>query len=195
MQKKMKDCVESIHMPQDMRHRITQACKDKTKALPMFQKRRFVVAAASLLLCLSIPIVAGAAGKLGNMRDVTNWCGAITGQVYEQATDSILVTADVEGTSLLVTAELLFPDERPFPYIEQLNIKEYRILDLSGKTILKGEDSEDSPLIGHKAVMVLPISGLPGGSYTLKITSFEANAKAEQPLPLMGDWEQSFQIS
>ena len=194
MHEKLKETVENIRMPMDMKKRLVRNCTVKRRQNPIPARKKLSAAVSLLALCLAIPTGAFAAGKLGIMRDVKNWQGAITGQVYENATDSISVSVGVEDATLLVTTALVYPDERPFRYIEQLSILEYRIENQSGKKVLKGKETACYPLIDHEAHIPLPISDLPAGSYTLKITSFSGNAKAEQPLPILGHWEHSFQI-
>lgn len=192
MDRNLKRAVESIHMPQDMRMRIARNCTQKKEKRFLYTNKRLAAVAAVLLLCITLPLGAGAAGKLGIMRDITNWRGAVTGQVYEKASDTISVSAVVNDSALLVTAVLEYPEEIPFTFIEQLDIGEYEILDANEKRISRGKNTDSAQLVDGNAVISLPVDTLPSGNYTLKIKSFTAYAKAEQPLKLMGNWECSF---
>lgn len=193
MEKKIKKAAESIHMPQDMKIRIARNCSQKKEKRFLYINKRLASMAAVLLLCITLPLGVGAAGKLGIMRDIKNWQGAVTGQVYEKASDTISVSAVVKDHALLVTAVLEYPQEIPFVFIEALDIGEYEIRDSSGKRISRGYDTDSAQLLDGNAVISIPIDSLPSGTYALKIKSFTAHAKAEQPLKLMGSWECSFQ--
>lgn len=194
MEKQLKVSMNAIKMPQDMRSRILQVCESQQKTKPRFIPRKAAAMAAVLALCICLPLAAGAAGNLGFMKDIKNWCGAITGQEYLQATDAIAVSAEVREGSLLVTAQLTAPEERPFLYIEELTISDFKILGKKGFPQKLEEKAGYGTIVDGAAMIQLPLSGLGAGSYTLKITTFTADAKAEQPLPIHGNWECDFTI-
>lgn len=50
-------------------------------------------------------------------------------------------------------------------------------------------------LIDGTAQILYPASDLPAGKYRLKISQFEGGKKADQPLPLSGEWVCEFTIT
>lgn len=189
---KLKQNVQAIEMPEGMRIRVAknihnQLFKEKTSMKRNRSKPAAI--AAVLALCLCLPLGAAATELFGHFEDVKNWRGAVVGTKYENATKEIGVSAKITGSGLTVTATLLFPEEAPYPYIEFLSIGSYSITDHSGTVLTKGENTAAAAMDGHQAHISVPLDiSLPEGC-TLKIRSFLANAKAEQPLPISGDWE------
>jgi len=178
----LKENVQSIRMRADTRQRLLDSVPSK--------KRRFSPAAvaAVLALCLILPVGSFAAGKAGFFRDVKRWDGAVVGTAYENATEEIAVTVSIQTEQLTVSVTLLKPDKAPYPYIEELSIGEYQFLDEADKVIAEGT-AQAVPLIKGQAVFSLPVTD----AQSLRITQFTATAKAEQPLPIYGEWEWHFQ--
>lgn len=173
--------VQAIQMPEATRRRLMDSVPSKRRRISP------AAVAAVLALCLMLPVGAFAAGKAGIFRDVKRWDGAVVGTAYENATDEIDVSASVKDSRILVTVTLLKPEEAPYPYIEELSIGEYQILDTKGKVITEGA-AQAVPLTNGQAVFSLPTAD----AQSLRITEFTANAKAEQPLPIYGNWEWHF---
>lgn len=190
--RKLKQNVQTITMSEAMRIQIAKKIRNEIVQENKPMKRKIfrpAVLAAALALCLCLPLGAAAAGLFGHFEDVKNWYGAVVGTKYENATEEIAVSAQITDDGLTVTATLLFPKEAPYPYIEILSIGSYSITDARGAVLTKGEDTAASALDGHQAQISVPLDiSLPEGC-TLKIHSFIANAKAEQPLPISGNWE------
>lgn len=175
---RLKENVRAIQMDEDTRRRLASGFRP--------QKRRLspVAIAAVLALALLLPVGTYAAGRAGFFRDVKRWDGAVVGTAYENATNEISVTAVRQDDQLLVTVTLLTPDKAPYPYIEELSIGEYQLLNEKGKVIVKGT-VDAVPLISGQAEFTIPaIEG-----HTLRITEFISHKKAEQPLPISGEWE------
>lgn len=158
----------------------------KQGGIPM-KKRLSVLIAAALITTLCC-MTAFAAIHGGWFVDVKNNFGAVTGTEYYNATAEIAVTARAENGLLTVHVTFLTPEQFPYREAETLHIGEYVLADLSGS----GTDAV--PVVNGTAQLTVPIGELPAGDYTLHITSFIAEKKAEQPLPIYGDWECKFRV-
>ena len=194
----LKNSVESIKMPEAMRQRITKNSKkilmedrNMDKAGNWF--RRPVIVAAMLVLCICLPIAGVAAGNSGFFRDVMRGT-AVVGTEYEQATAEIAVDADFDNGELTVTANFLIPNAAPYRECEELAVGSYRIMTGNGKIVAEGGKSENAAMINGHAVMRIPAEALSPGDYTLQIDAFIGSKKADQPLPLKGNWENEFTV-
>lgn len=199
----IKTVAESIGMPTEMKHRIAENCKkklnDKTEENIMKNNKNYsflrkpAAVAAVLAICLSLAVTALAStGTLrGFLKDITKG-GAVVGQSYEQATDEIDVTVDVDND--ILTARVLFADPLMFPYAEceKLSLGEYSIVDADGKEVIKNALSEACTVTDGKAEISIDLSGISDGSYKLKVNSFICEKKADRPLTVNGSWEISF---
>ena len=148
--------------------------------------------AAALVLCIGLP-VGMAATNTGFFRDVTNWQGAITGTVYEQATNEIAVTVTTEADTLTVEADFRNPDTAPYRALETLALGKYQILNADGAVLTEGERSEPAAVADNGAALTVPFDAAPG-TYTLVIENFVGGSKADQPLPITGHWEITFSM-
>ena len=148
--------------------------------------------AAALVLCIGLP-VGMAATHGGFFRDITNWQGAITGTVYEQAVDEIAVTVTPDAGALTIEADFVKPAIAPYFTFETFALGAYEIRDAAGEVVAEGEGSEPAAVADGGAVLTLPFAADPG-AYTLVIESFTGGSKADQPLPLTGHWECDFNI-
>ncbi|MDO4531894.1 MAG: hypothetical protein Q4C06_07935, partial [Bacillota bacterium] len=83
-------------------------------------------------------------------------------------------------------------DTPPFCYCETLQLSAYSILDEGGHTILRSSTALSSPCAEGEASFLLPLDGLEAGTYTLLIDTFICEKKADQPLPIYGDWHAAF---
>lgn len=191
----LKTAAEKITMPEDMKDRLERKVKRQNGNTPrktiFLRKPAAIAAAVAVCLSLSVTAMAATGSGRGFFRDVTNFFGAITGMVYEQATHEIRVEGTVEGDVMTLLA--IFADPRAIPYreTEQLGIGEYRILDGTGSVAQEGT-AKAAEVIHGSAAIRLPLEGLEAGSYTLQITTFVAEKKADQPLPIRGAWELAF---
>ncbi len=149
--------------------------------------------AAVLAICLVLPLTAMAAsGKLdGVLKDVTDWRGAIVGQTYEQATDEIAVSVVVGDGELVVTAAFDDPKAPPYSEAERLGISAYRVLDADGKVVAEGS-AESAEVANGQAAIGVPLDSMGPGDYTLVISSFVSEHKADQDLVISGSWKCGF---
>ena len=195
----LKNAIEKIEMPHEMKERIRKNCLAKlsheTEERPMKKrkpvKRTFLIAAV-LVLCL--PVIGMAVSNTGMFRDIKNIFGAVTGAEYENATEEITLSLSAEEKELLVETAFVNPDVPPYSETEMLAIGTYQILDEGGNTILEGTESPAVVVTEGQAVFRLSLDDLEKGSYTLKIESFISSKKADQPLPIYGNWEIPFSI-
>ena len=195
----MKNAMKKIEMPDDMKERIRKNCLDafahETEERPMKKrkpmKRTFLIAAA-LVLCL--PVIGMAVSNTGAFKDVKTIFGTVIGTEYENATKEIAVTLSTEGNKLLVETTFVNPDVPPYNACEMFAIGSYRILDKTGNVVLEFEETQPEEVTDGKATFSLPFEHLENGTYILKIDSFISSKKADQPLPLYGNWELDFSL-
>lgn len=183
----IKENVEAIRLPEDAYGRICQNMKRRKEHTVMKkQYRKPLTIAAALVLCLTLPLGAAAAGRLGHFRDILGWNGAIVGTAYDNATDEIEVTAKAEGDNLLVTVRLLMPEKAPYREVEALALGSCYFTDEAGDRIAELSGTDALPLLGNTLTFQL---GLIEDAHTLHIESFVGSKKAEQDLVISGDWE------
>lgn len=196
----LKTAAEAITMPEEMKCRIAEHCRTQLdtrkepvmKSRAVFKKRTAILVALALCLVLSVTAL-GATGVLGGFfRDVTNWQGAVVGTSYEQATDEIDVKAAVNGDALTVLAVFADPQMAPYCEAELLRIAEYKIVDADGKVVKEGTETAASEVIDGQAAVAIPLADLADGDYTLIVSAFVTEKKADQPLPLNGSWTCTF---
>lgn len=194
----LKQAAESIELSAEMRTRIAEnCCKSLQKETYSMNHKRIrrmprALIAAALVLCIGLP-VGMAATNTGFFRDVTNWQGAITGTVYEQATNEIAVIVTAEADALMVEADFLKPDAAPYFTFETFALGAYEIRDAAGEVVAEGESSESSAVSDSGATLTVPFVS-EAGAYTLVIENFVGSRKGDQPLPITGHWEITFSM-
>lgn len=129
----------------------------------------------------------------GIFKDEVNIYGAITGQSYEQATDEIDVSAEVGVNQLVVTATFVDPMMPPYSECERLGISAFQILDAEGSVVAEGS-AESAEVSDGRAIVGIPLDGIAPGSYTLSVSSFVSEKKADQPLNISGSWMYDFSL-
>lgn len=164
----------------------------KQGGIPM-KKRLSVLIAAALITTLCCA-TAFAAVSGGWFVDVKNSFGAVTGTEYHNATEEISVTANAESGLLTVHVTFLTPEQFPYREVETVRIGEYTVSDSNGKTVLIGSTSDAAPVINGTAQPFVSLTELSKGNYTLHIETFIGEKKAEQPLPIYGDWDCAFTV-
>lgn len=193
----LKSAAETITMPGDMKRRIAKNCKmqiskyereSMMKRNTFFRKPAAVFAVLAICLSLSVTALAAPGIRKGHFRDIKNWQGAVVGTAYDQATDEIHVDVTVSGDTLTVLAAFADPQMAPYRYAEALGIDAYRIVDASGRTVKEGS-AEAVRIVGGGTAISIPLDDISSGTYTLMVTSFVSEKKAEQPLPINGSWE------
>lgn len=191
-----------IEMPKEMRKRIIGNCKKQMEEermsrtqknkKPMFQRPLTVVASVALCVCVVGVTALAASEKLqGFFKDVKRWDGAVTGTTYENATEEIKVEVAVEGETIEVYVEAQDPTKAPYGFFDILEIGTYEIVDNQGNIV--DISAEPAQWDAGKATIEMSAEDLPAGSYTLIIHEFVGSAKADQPLPIRGNWVCEFE--
>jgi len=167
-------------------------------------KRTFAIAAV-LALCIIIVTMTPLANSIrGFFSDIVRFDGAITGTKYENATNDIKVDVlelTFENGNVIIPLDLTFenPTEAPFPYIQEVAVSEYKILDNNNKEIIKtkvsAEDGEKGTVNDGKVLVNLSTNDAKlklGEEYTIVIEKMYGLSKADAPLHITGRWECKF---
>lgn len=188
---------------EESKRRIAKSCKtqiaNSRKGITMKANvrntffRRPAAAFAALAICLVLPITALAASGVlkGYFLDATDYRGAVVGTSYEQATDEISMSVTVSGDQLTAVATFANPQMAPYSEAEKLGIAAYQIVDADGKVVKEGS-TESVDIINGQAAVGIQLDGVDHGSYTLAVTAFVSEKKADQPLNIAGNWECAF---
>lgn len=198
----MKRMAEVVKMPEEMKDRIAKNCRKQIseygKDYTMNKKRNIhfgkpAAAVAALAICFSLLVTALAASGAtdGFFKDVKNFFGAVTGTSYEQATDEIYVSSEMKKNELSISVSFADPQKAPYKYLEKMGIGAYRIVDEDGAVVKEGK-AEALDIVDGRTVFEISPEQLEKGAYTLIISSFVGESKADQPLPIKGEWELSF---
>lgn len=199
MEIEMLKSFRNVAMPDKMKERIIKKCtaelckREETKMKKIFKKPVAIVAAVVACICLSVTALAASGQLDGFLENITNWNGAITGEVYKQATEEIKVTVIPVETQVVVNTEFVKADKPPYNVQEFLQIGAYKILDSNGKVVIEGNTSEVAEITDGVAEIKIDTDELESGNYTLVISSFVGSKKAEQPLEIFGNWVCEFE--
>ena len=167
-------------------------------------KRTFAIAAVLALCIITVTMTPLANSIKGFFSDIIRFDGAITGTQYENATNDIKVDVletTSENGNVIIPVELTFenPTEAPFPYIQEVAISEYKILDSNNKEIIKtklsAEDGDKGTVSDGKVLVNLSLNEAKlnsGEEYTIVIEKMYGLAKADAPLHITGTWKCKF---
>ena len=196
---RMKDAVNKIEMPSDMKKQILENCyaeieRNNYGMKQLFRKPAFALPV--LVLCLSLVgfTTVAAAGKLsGFFKDITNPFGTVVGTEYLDATDEIEISADCDLDQMFIELTIVNPDTAPYNELDSITVSDWRIEDSEGKEILRNGEVKMTGIENGKAVLTLSLDSLPEGSYKLIINEFTGGKKADSPLKISGTWIVSFE--
>ena len=190
--------------PFDLKEEIKNM-EERTMSKPKITTKRTLAIAAVLALCLVTVCMTPLANSIrGFFSDIIRFDGAITGTQYENATNDIKVDVlDVtsENGNVIIPLELSFenPTEAPFPYIQEVAVSEYKIVDSNNKDIIKtkvsAEDGEKGTINNGKVLVNLSLNDAKlksGEEYTIVIDKMYGLAKADAPLHITGTWRCNF---
>ena len=167
-------------------------------------KRTFAIAAVLALCIITVTMTPLANSIKGFFSDIIRFDGAITGTQYENATNDIKVDVlelTSETGNVIIPLELTFesPTEAPFPYIQEVAVSEYKILDSDNKEIIKtklsAEDGDKGSVADGKVLVNLSIDNAKfesGEEYTIVIDKMYGLSKADAPLHITGTWKCNF---
>jgi len=163
-------------------------------------KRTIVLAAVIALCSITVTMTLSANSIKGFFGDILRFDGAVIGTQYENATNDIKVEV-LESTaesrnSIPLSLTFEDPTEAPFPFIEEIVVSEYRILDSKSKEIVKTKlsaaDGDKGAVCDGKVLVNLSIGSTnlePDKEYTLVIEKMYGLSKADAPLHITGTWE------
>ena len=193
-----------MQTPFDLKEEIKNM-EERTMSKPKFTIKRTLAIAAVLALCLVTVCMTPLASSIkGFFSDIIRFDGAITGTQYENATNDIKVDVlelVTDNENVIIPLELTFenPTEAPFPYIQEVTISEYKILDKNNKEIIKtkvsAEDGEKGTINNGKVLVNLSLNDAKlksGEEYTIVIEKMYGLAEADAPLHITGAWKCNF---
>ena len=173
----------------------SEASHSATHKIKLFRTPRIAAAIIAACICLTGITALAASGALtGFFKDIFRWDGAVVGTAYENATDEISVTADVSNDTIMIVLTIANAKAVPYSEIDTIRLKDFSILDSSDHIVVNDQSTDAVLLINGKAQVSFPVSDLPAGNYHLMIKQFEGGKKADQPLPINGEWECEFVI-
>ncbi len=197
--KRLKDAVNKIEMPSDMKKQILENCYAEIEGRNSSMKQLFrkpAFALPVLVLCLSLVgfTTVAAAGKLpGFFKDITNPFGTVTGTEYLDATDEIEISADCDSDQMKIELVFVNPDTAPYNELDSITISDWKIEDSQGKKVMKNSETKTVDIVNGKASMTLSLDSLPEGEYVLIINELTGYKKADSPLKIGGTWIVSFE--
>ena len=160
---------------------------------------------AVLALCLVTVCMTPLASSIkGFFSNIIRFDGAITGTQYESATNDIkvdILELTSENGNIIIPLDLTFenPTEAPFPYIQEVAVSEYKILDSNNKEIIKtklaAEDGDKGTVSDGKVLVNLSLNDITlksGEEYTIVIEKMYGLSKADAPLHITGTWKCNF---
>ena len=193
-----------MQAPFDLKEEIKNM-EERTMSKPKFTIKRTLAIAAVLALCLVVVCMTPLASSIkGFFSDIVRFDGAITGTQYENATNDIKVDVlevTSENGNVIIPLELSFenPTEAPFPYIQEVAVSEYKIVDSNDKEIIKtklsAEDGDKGTVSDGKVLVNLSLNDAKlksGEKYTIVIDKMYGLAKADAPLHITGTWKCNF---
>ncbi len=167
-------------------------------------KRTFALVAVLAVCIITVTMTPLANSIKGFFSDIVRFDGAITGTKYENATNDIKVDVlelTSENENVIIPLDLTFenPTEAPFPYIQEVSVSEYKIVDSNNKEVIKiklpVEDGDKGTVNGGKVLVNLSLKEdtlKSGEEYTIVIKKMYGLSKADAPLHITGRWECKF---
>ena len=190
--------------PFDLKEEIKNM-EERTMSKPKITTKRTLAIAAVLALCLITVCMTPLANSIkGFFSDIVRFDGAITGTQYENATNDIkidVLEVTSENGNVIIPLELSFenPSEAPFPYIQEVAVSEYKIVDSNNKEIIKtklsAEEGDKGTIADGKVLVNLSLNDAKlksGEEYTIVIDKMYGLSKADAPLHITGTWECNF---
>ncbi len=193
-----------MQAPFDLKKEIKNM-EERTMSKPKITTKRTLAIAAVLALCLVVVCMTPLASSIrGFFSDIIRFDGAVTGTQYENATNDIKVDVlevTSENGNVIIPLELSFenPTEAPFPYIQEVAVSEYKIVDSNNKEIIKTKvsatDGKKGTINNGKVLVNLSLNDTKlksGEEYTIVIEKMYGLAKADAPLHITGTWKCNF---
>lgn len=180
---------------------FTVAEGNRTKKKSLKEKiRRFNISttvAAVFALCIFLTgatVFATSEKVQGFFKNVINFTGAVTGQIYEQATDEVEILVSEISDNLTVEVRLIQKEVVPYSTFTVLGVETYEITDMDEKVIKKGKTTKMVEIENGIVSIPISIDDISKGTYKLVISELVGSSKADQPCVLTGEWECEFSI-
>lgn len=191
--------LREISIPANLHDRceagIDRAAHEQKGHITMLKFRKSTVAAAVALVLTAGLLTAGGITYADSIRgafsDVTRFDGAVVGTEYHNATEEIEATAEAVSDTVTVNARFLYPADAPYAFITELSLKNVTLTDSSGTKLMTVEETEITHIENGSVSISIPIGTLtlsPDMEYTLTFDTAVGHAKADQPLPMSGNW-------
>ena len=157
-------------------------------------KPKFAAAVAVPLMLAIAGTGAYAVSKSGFFRDKTNMFGTVTGSVYENADEEINVSLGYEPE--IITVKVVFSDPNAFPYreFETVDINEFSVTNQTNGSEVSCGEIAPAMINNGEAELKIPVGKLDSGSYSVTVSSFLGEKKADQPLEVKGHWSAGIDI-
>lgn len=138
---KKEDLSEAMNMLDGEMLRETAAMRDKKQTVKRkFRALKVTAAVIAVAICGTTVLAAVSGGRLV---DIKNIFGAITGQVYVDATDDIKVNVLSTTSGINISAEIVDPNKAPYKYLDTIKPMSYTISD-ENNNILVSSDGEQT---------------------------------------------------
>ena len=174
---------------------IDRAAYEQKGQITMLKFRKSTVAAAVALVLTFGLLTAGAVTYADSIRgafsDVTRFDGAVVGTEYHDATEEIEVTAEAVSDTVIANTRFLYPADAPYAFISELSLRNVTLTDSSGAKLLTVAETEITPINNGSVSITIPMGTVTlsaDEAYTLTFDTAVGHAKAEQPLPMSGNW-------
>ena len=172
--------------------------------------KRIVGVAAALVVAIGLMATSNTNTTLANsikgfFKDITNKNGAVTGTMYDQATEEIDVQISktiIKENEISVQVDVTFKEINKAPYnsIDVLTLGDFKIIDSSGNEINFDINNEEKLLVelnnenesrrSFSGNLIIKKDNLkPTEKYTLIINSFYGHKKADAPIEIKGNWK------
>ena len=166
--------------------------------------RKPIAIAAVLALCIMTVTLTPIANSIkGFFKDIVRFDGAITGTEYTNATNDIKIDTleiNTENGQLILPLDITFENktEAPFPYIQEIAVSEYKILDANNKEIAEKKNAVEESVKGTvsdgKVLVYVPLDEnlKENETYFIQIDKMYGLSKADAPLHITGTWKCEF---
>lgn len=181
-----------IKAPQELNEDFIREFSERRVSRRM--KPKFAAAVAVSLMLAIAGTGAYAVSKSGYFRDETNIFGTVTGSVYENANEEINVSLVYEPET--ITVKVVFSDPNAFPYreFETIDLNEFSVTDQTNGSEVSCGEIAPAMINNGEAELKIPVGKLDSGSYSVTVSSFLGEKKADQPLEVKGHWSAGIDI-
>lgn len=181
-----------IKAPQELNEDFIKKFSERRVSRRM--KPKFAAAVAVPLMLAIAGTGAYAVSKSGYFRDKTNMFGTVTGSVYENADEEINVSLGYEPE--IITVKVVFSDPNAFPYreFETVDINEFSVTNQKNGSEVSCGEIAPAMINNGEAELKIPVGKLDSGSYSVTVSSFLGEKKADQPLEVKGHWSAGIDI-